>query len=79
MSKKLTLLSFLAFGLIYSIKAQNGISNFPKPTGFADSQVRFKNALAIDNSGNQWVGFPRFVCTHFFYFFIFVNRLALPC
>lgn len=37
--------------------AQNGFTVHLMPTGYTTLQLRWKNALAIDNNGNKWVGF----------------------
>jgi len=37
--------------------AQNGFSITSMPTGYTTVQLRSKNAIAIDNANNKWVGF----------------------
>lgn len=36
--------------------AQNGLTAYPPPVGYSNSQL-YKNCLAVDPSGNKWVGF----------------------
>ena len=49
--------SFLLLLLPAFSFSQNGLTSYAMPTGYTTTQVRYKNALAIDNSGNKWVGF----------------------
>ena len=37
--------------------AQNGFTVHLMPTGYTTIQLRFKNAIAIDNTNNKWIGF----------------------
>src|SRR5258706_8179431 len=37
--------------------SQNGVTMFNMPTPYTNLQIGYKNALAIDNAGNKWIGF----------------------
>ena len=54
--KKITTLIILLACFMPAI-AQNGFTVHLMPTGYTTIQLRFKNAIAIDNTNNKWIGF----------------------
>src|ERR1035437_11067216 len=51
----LTLVSVVV--LFNTLHSQNGLTNYAMPTGYTSSQLRYRNALAIDNTNNKWIAF----------------------